>query len=376
MPRAIPGDQTLFLLRERHRGTPYADASRLFQARFPGFTVPARQTYRKIEKKVEQHFVLTDRRSSNPGRPVTTRTFENTVAILGSVMEDPNLSTRRRAAALDIGRGALMKILKKDLKQWPYRYTLHQGLKPQDLPARVNLANWILLLEDFYESQGKDFIGHVWWSDEAKFCLHGTVNSHNAVHWGTSRPDPAQKPPRDSPKLNVWVAICQYGYIGPFFFKDQQGATVNVDGARYLEMLENFFIPALFNFYTRHDLDPSQFWFMQDGARCHITRNPQVNVIDYIGSQFGAQTIGEKLGEHWPARSPDLTPCDFFLWGYIKEEVYKQGPQPNLAALETAIRVALQRTPANFFFKACNSSIPKRMEELRKRCGGHIEHSF
>ena len=111
MPRAIPGDQTLFLLRERHRGTPYA------YARFPGFTVPSLQTYRRIEKKVEQHFVLTNRRSSNPGRPVTSRTFENTVAILGSVTEDPNLSTRRRAAALDIDRGTLMNILKKDLKQ-------------------------------------------------------------------------------------------------------------------------------------------------------------------------------------------------------------------------------------------------------------------
>ena len=85
------------------------------------------------------------------------RTFENTVAILGSVTEDPNLSTRCRAAASDIDRGSLMKILKKDLKQWPYRYTLHQGLKPQDLPARVNLANWILLLEDFYESQESIF---------------------------------------------------------------------------------------------------------------------------------------------------------------------------------------------------------------------------
>ena len=143
----------------------------------------------------------------------------------------------------------------------------------------------------------------------------------------------------NSPKLNVWVATCQYRYIGPFFHKDQQGAIVNVDGARYLEMLENFFIPELFNFYTHHDLDPSQFWFMQDVARCHITRNPQVNVIDF---QFGAQTIGEKLGEHRPARSPDLTPCEFFLWGYLKEEVYKQGPQPNLAVLETAKRGALQ----------------------------------
>lgn len=26
----------------------------------------------------------------------------------------------------------------------------------------------------------------------------------------------------------------------------------------------------------------------------------------------------------WPPRSPDLTPCDFFLWGYIKNIVYSQ----------------------------------------------------
>ncbi|KAJ4441386.1 hypothetical protein ANN_11241 [Periplaneta americana] len=26
--------------------------------------------------------------------------------------------------------------------------------------------------------------------------------------------------------------------------------------------------------------------------------------------------------DFWPLRSPDLTPCDFFLWGYVKEAVY------------------------------------------------------
>ena len=24
----------------------------------------------------------------------------------------------------------------------------------------------------------------------------------------------------------------------------------------------------------------------------------------------------------WPPRSPDLTICDFFLWGYVKDRVY------------------------------------------------------
>ena len=25
----------------------------------------------------------------------------------------------------------------------------------------------------------------------------------------------------------------------------------------------------------------------------------------------------------WPPRSPGLTPCDFFLWGYVKDNAYK-----------------------------------------------------
>ena len=25
----------------------------------------------------------------------------------------------------------------------------------------------------------------------------------------------------------------------------------------------------------------------------------------------------------WPARSPDLSPCDVFLWGYLKKKVFK-----------------------------------------------------
>ena len=29
----------------------------------------------------------------------------------------------------------------------------------------------------------------------------------------------------------------------------------------------------------------------------------------------------------WPARSPDLSPYDVFLWGYLKEKVFKYRPR-------------------------------------------------
>lgn len=39
----------------------------------------------------------------------------------------------------------------------------------------------------------------------------------------------------------------------------------------------------------------------------------------------------------WPARSPDLAPCDFFLWGYLKEEVFRHTCR--IDQLEDAIRL-------------------------------------
>ena len=41
-------------------------------------------------------------------------------------------------------------------------------------------------------------------------------------------------------------------------------------------------------------------------------------------------------GIDWPPYSPDLTVCDFFLWGYVKDEVYKI-PSQNLEQLEDRI---------------------------------------
>ena len=29
----------------------------------------------------------------------------------------------------------------------------------------------------------------------------------------------------------------------------------------------------------------------------------------------------------WPARSRDLSPCEVFLWGYLKEKVFKYRPR-------------------------------------------------
>ncbi|GBL72043.1 hypothetical protein AVEN_115066-1 [Araneus ventricosus] len=43
----------------------------------------------------------------------------------------------------------------------------------------------------------------------------------------------------------------------------------------------------------------------------------------------------------WPSRSPDHTPCDFFLWGYVRDKVYITPMPTTLHALQECITAAV-----------------------------------
>ncbi|GFT72593.1 hypothetical protein TNCV_974391 [Trichonephila clavipes] len=100
-----------------------------------------------------------------------------------------------------------------------------------------------------------------------------------------------------------------------------------VNGDRYRAMITNFFIPELNN----HDVQ--ELWFQQDGAICHTARA----TIDLLKDTFGDRLISRFRPVNWPLRSCDLTPLDYFLWGYVKSLVYADKPQ-TLDHLEGNIR--------------------------------------
>ncbi|GBO12890.1 hypothetical protein AVEN_61652-1 [Araneus ventricosus] len=45
-------------------------------------------------------------------------------------------------------------------------------------------------------------------------------------------------------------------------------------------------------------------WFQHDGASAHYTSSVKQYLVE------------------WPPCSPDLTPMDVFLWGYLKQQAY------------------------------------------------------
>ncbi|KAJ8918866.1 hypothetical protein NQ315_011157 [Exocentrus adspersus] len=47
---------------------------------------------------------------------------------------------------------------------------------------------------------------------------------------------------------------------------------------------------------------------------------------EVLDREYSDRWIGKGGPVAWPARSPDLTPLDFCLWGSIKEKVYQDVP--------------------------------------------------
>ncbi|GFV90224.1 uncharacterized protein TNCV_4379391 [Trichonephila clavipes] len=57
----------------------------------------------------------------------------------------------------------------------------------------------------------------------------------------------------------------------------------------------------------------------------HVTQ--LVPTIDLLKDTFGDRLISRFGPVNWPPRSCDLTPLDYFLWGYVKSLVYADKPQ-------------------------------------------------
>ncbi|GFT41900.1 DUF4817 domain-containing protein [Trichonephila clavipes] len=196
---------------------------------------------------------------------------------------------------------------------------IHQN----DHQARRRFVEWaqneIAIVPDFHK--------RILFSDEAHFWLNGYVNKQNCRIWSEANPQVYVETPLHPEKLTVWCALWAGGIIGPYFFKNDEGHNVTVNGDRYRAMITNFFIPELNN----HDVQ--ELWFEQDGATCHTARA----TIDLLKDTFGDRLISRFGPGNWLPRSCDLTPLDYFLWGYVKSLVYADKPQ-TLDHLEDNIR--------------------------------------
>lgn len=141
--------------------------------------------------------------------------------------------------------------------------------------------------------------------------------------------------------------------------------------ARYLQLLQNEIIPTLTRLYPNQNFPNTisdEIWFQQDGAPPHYARE----VRDHLDTIFPQRWIGRRGHIEWPARSPDLTPLDFFLWGYVKSRVYITKPG-NLVELVQRISQEMTAIPGDFIAHAVRGFV-NRIHHCQEVNGEQFEH--
>ena len=118
----------------------------------------------------------------------------------------------------------------------------------------------------------------------------------------------------------------------------------------------------------RHD-----YLFQQDGAPPHW----QLAVCTFLSEHLPNRWIG-RAGQNyevfckWPPRSPDLTVCDFFLWGYVKDRVYVPPLPATVVELQERIVAAVKSVTPDMLQRVW-SELDYRIGVCQVTRGGKIE---
>uniref|UniRef100_A0A672ZGG9 Tc1-like transposase DDE domain-containing protein n=1 Tax=Sphaeramia orbicularis TaxID=375764 RepID=A0A672ZGG9_9TELE len=200
----------------------------------------------------------------------------------------------------------------------------------------------------------EDDVKKMIFSDEKMFTVEPKLNRQNSHVYATSRADAdaaslkvrrAEFPA----KIMVWGAICSSGALQLKFI--DPGTKVNKE--YYInEVLESVLLPEARRLYPDGD------WiFQQDGVPAHTANVTQTWLREHC-PQFITK-------QEWPARSPDLNPLDYSIWGLLEARVNSH-PHHSLASLKQAIKHEWKRIPKD--------TIEKTVAEWRSRLRCCIQH--
>lgn len=346
-------EHKIFCVREFSRSESVTAVQRAFRRKF-NVTPPTRKSIYHWNKQFDETGSLN--KGKSPGRPRVSE--ENVDRIRATFERSPMKSTRRASRELGLPQTTVWRVLRRRLVYKPYHLQLLQALRANDKVRRVEFCN--AMLRNMEEDDS--FLSRVIFSDEATFHINGKVNRHNVRIWGLQNPHVTLEHERDTPKLNVFCAVSLKKVYGPFFFDEN-----TVTGVTYLRMLQNWLVPQM-------NEDSGDYIFQQDGAPPHW----HLNVRRFLNESLPQRWIG-RMGnadlalQFWPPRSPDLTVCDFFLWGYVKDAVYVPPLPMNLNELRNRLTAAVNSVTQDILQRVWDE-FSYRLDVVRAAGGGHVEH--
>ena len=131
---------------------------------------------------------------------------------------NPKISIRSAARNLNLAKSVVQRVVRKQLKLYPYKIQRLHALKEEDYGRREEFAEIML----HRANADPDYLRRVCFSDESTFHTSGLVHRHNCRIWGQEKPREIRQWERASPKVNVWCGVFIDAIIGPFILKIKQ----------------------------------------------------------------------------------------------------------------------------------------------------------
>ncbi|CAH0547180.1 unnamed protein product [Brassicogethes aeneus] len=287
--------------------------ARLFNVRHQDKNVSHTYIRKLMVKFLETGTV--ENKKDNPIRVVRNEGMQ--IVVIGHIAMDNTFSTRQLLSEVSgISRTSVRRILKVH-KFYPYKIQLLHELNEDDYDRRLQFVEEMSERESY-----------------------------------TQNPE----------KLNVWAGILGNNIIGLFFL---QG---NFTEAMYLTLLEENIVPRIREVIAEdNNLSQNEMFFQQDGAPPHYAAPVQ----QFLNENFRDHWIGRRGPIEWPARSPDLSPLDFFLWGHLKSKIYKTQPA-SLQVLQERITKECQRITTDML-QNVREEVENRFYYCINVNGGHFE---
>lgn len=293
-----------------------------------------------------------------PHERVIDLPVQDEIGIMNHIIEDPTLSTRRIGRIFDVPHTKVWRLWKR-YGLHPYHYRKVQGLLPRDNFSRIVFCQRSneLLLHD------PQLISKILWMDEAQFTRAGIINSKNYHHWSDQNPRLARESSFQYEfSVNMWAGVLNNRLIGPVEIPNR------LNGDNYLEFLQTLHYLDCFDDVPLETL--RTHWIQHDGAPAHFA----ARVRQYLNENFPGRWIGRGSPTlAWPARSPDLTPLDFHVWGTLKERVYSKPVATREHLLQRIQEEAenMRATHVNL-----NREIRTRLNVCLENEGGHFENKL
>lgn len=262
-----------------------------------------------------------------------------------------SVSLRRVACEFGLSLSTVWRIVRQRLRLYPYKPKVVVPLSSDHRRTRREFCDWLI-------GRRSGFEDYVIWSDEKWFVLNQSPNRQNERYWAPQNPNvEVSCRIQGDQKVMCWAGLVNGKVIIHWI---EGGRAVN--GPSYVEMLKHVVLPLI-------QANNQRFWFQQDGATAHTAKSTR----KWLAENFGDRIISRFTPHPWPARSPDLSPLDFWFWGAAMAEL-RRSPPATLDDLKVTVEAYANSLDEEEVRRAVRHVRTRAHECLRKRGGAFEGH--